>query len=301
MTDPTPQGSIEIVETIPFEEEVHAGGGAVLYRRMAPLGIPEARIRDLEGTLGGLIVPIGAVTRGVGEAFGAGAGILNGIRRLLWKKEEHYRIEDITTLRVHVPLFRLQAPKTPKAKVKYTLAVETAGEAGWELKIFGSGGGSSVTMKVKHSTTFEASDGACKLIFAPVVLKVSRLSLLSGGRVTGTAVQAEVDRSTAGDFVNGIEVLDTARCSRFDATDRQLFTLPLKDDTTGDLAQHERAVEAGGAIEASLGFKAFDIDSGVKAKVERKEEVSLSLEVPSGHDYDVFGCRGIDGITCVVR
>jgi hypothetical protein len=300
MTEPTPQGFIEIVETIPFEEEVLAGGADVLRGRMAPLGIRPTGLQGPEA-FRSIFETIEPVTRAIGDAYDFGEGLVEKIRRLFWSKDEHYRIEDITTVGVHVPLFRLQAPKAPKAKVKYTLAAETEGEAGWELKIFGSGGGSSVRMKLKHSTTYEASDGACKLIFAPVVLKITRLSLLEGGRFVRSTVQAEVDASTKGAIVNGIEVLDAARCSRFDATDRQLFTIPLKDDTTGDLAQLERSVEVGGAMEAALGFKAFDVESTVKAKVERKEEVSLSLEVPGGHDYDVFGCRGIDGITCLVR
>ena len=281
--DPPPpfEGTIVVVASSSWEEELRNAIEGAAERHLGP-----EQLRDY-GHSSALNMRYGG---GPGRSLG---DILTGRR---------YEVEETIDVPVRVPLFRLHAPAVDGAKVTYSQKIESSGEAGWEIKVFGTGLGSSVTLKASHTTKYETSNGACKRIFLPVTIQVSRLGIYRGGDRVGTTIRTEVSRKgTEGGFVNGIELLRTADCALVATSDRRLFTIPAIDDSTGAPLEHEQTFAIGGSFEASLGLKAFDVESSVKAKVERQQEVSLGFTVPGGHDYDVYAPSGIDGIACVVR
>lgn len=92
---------------------------------------------------------------------------------------------------IRMPLYRFGAPAVPGALVEYSEGESLLG-GGWSLKVFGIGSADTTSLQVSKSKTFVANAGTCKLVYVPVLMRVTRMAVYDGDRLLGRGVEAQV-------------------------------------------------------------------------------------------------------------
>lgn len=217
---------------------------------------------------------------------------VSALERLLRRIE--VRVVDRASEAVRVPLFVLAAPPVAGSRVTFSESSVGWSSSSWGVTVFGTGMGADARLRLQSRGTFQAQDGARKLVFLPATLTVCRVGYYRAGQRVGEGVRTEIE--DAGQ-VAGIETLDAAEPELND--DAEPIVYPLAGDPSGDIATYE--IEAGFArtFHVELGVSAFKLATKVRATVYRERTATLKFELPSGVDYRFQYLRRPCGIWCI--
>lgn len=200
---------------------------------------------------------------------------------------------------VEVPLYRFGAPPVRGAKVEYSEGDSIGHGAGWKVKIFGVGVGSTTTVDVARSFTCAAKDGAWKQVYVPVVLRVDRVAIYDGDVLVGHGHVAQVaSAAESGDPLlqrRGVrsvyENYEGLGASDGTISFYEKIDVALSGDTTGEVHKERRSWTTDVSRELSVPL-AKVIDVSALVKVKRTRRLELAFELPSGHDYRAYLCNG---------
>jgi hypothetical protein len=220
---------------------------------------------------------------------------IDRVRELLRMRERV--IEKTWDEVVEVPLYRFGAPPVKGAKVEYSEGESRTHGSGWKLRFTGIGVARTTSVEISKSRTFVASDGAWKQVYVPVLVRVSEVIVYDGGRFVGRGLEAEVvPPKEAGDPLlqrRGIRSVDgvvgPGAGETLDFHD--MIDLALAADTTGTVHKEKRVwvTDVGWDLSLPLG-KLVDVTALVRVK--RVRQLELQFELPAGHDYLAYLCKG---------
>ncbi|MGI8548500.1 MAG: hypothetical protein ACR2M1_14435 [Gemmatimonadaceae bacterium] len=219
---------------------------------------------------------------------------ISRLRELLGMRRKE--VEDVTTDWIHVPLYRFGAPAVTGAKVEYSEGESMVEGSGWSLKIFGIGAGDTTSLQVTKSKTFTATGGACKVVYVPVMLQVSKIAVFERDRLIGHGYQAQVaSPSASGDphlQRRGCSSLPRGECGGGPSDHYDVLDVALAGDTSGDLHRDRRSWETDVAREVSVSLSKIANVSAL-VRVKRTRRLELSFELPAGHNYRAYLCNGL--------
>lgn len=238
--------------------------------------------------LGAFLFPgIGAV---VGASLGtflvAKAKAMKTVLKTIFKIYD-YRVEQTITKQVKIPLFRFSSPQITGSKVTYREMESEQTEGGWSISVLGTGMGATQTFKVKHSAEFESTNGAYKLIFVPVTLQISLVSIYMGSECVGRGLRAEMCTMKGEySFNKGIASIPESIGSQdIPQEDVEGHLFPLAEDTSGGIATYTQTWVDANEISVMIGIEAFDIKGSSKAVIKQERELELKFALPTGRNY----------------
>ena len=214
-------------------------------------------------------------------------GMISKIKELLGRRK--IVVEEVSRDVVNVPLFLFSAPKKSGAKVTYREAFTAEDEVTFRVKVFPIGTGDTRFVSVRNSKSFVASNGQCKVIFAPVPMKVERVSVLDGGNIVGSGHRAEVIPPATDEthrFARrGCKNLDQDNCfAQPSGSAKDEFTLNLANDHSNDIHEHVTEWKSSLAQDLKVGLEGMaGLSTNVLIKYIR--EIEIKCELPSGRDY----------------
>jgi len=230
--------------------------------------------------------------------------LLEERRRSLLRRIEHWLKghEFVETAHrdetVEVPIFQLHCPSVAKCEVSYTETVETAGEAAWTIEVAGTGMGATNSFKLSRSATFTSKPGDCKLVFVPVKVRVSEISVFDRDKnLLGKGHQIESYRDQKSFRSPGLRSLGPGCCSgeappQSDEPDR----FHLQDDTPGNVSEFNRSWEASSKLDVSIGLDAFDVKLKTSVSIANGRALKLTFKLAGGHLYLLWPCSDAYGI-----
>jgi hypothetical protein len=204
--------------------------------------------------------------------------------------------EEVLHEQVRVPLYRFGAPPVSGAKVEYSEGESFVGGGGWNLRFLGVGTGNTTSLDVSKSRTFVASNGACKLVYVPVTVRIARVAIFQGDQLVGRGHEAQVvSPKELGDphlqrrgciSVAG-NTDDDRPVEHYDVVD-----LALTGDTSGAVHKDKRSWETNVAREVSIQLNKI-ADVSALVRVKRTRRLELAFELPAGYDYRAYLCNGL--------
>lgn len=219
---------------------------------------------------------------------------ISRIRELLGLRRK--KVEEVFTDWIHVPLYRFGAPPVAGAKVEYSEGESRVDGSGWKLKVFGVGAGDTTSLHVTTSRTFVATAGACKVVYVPVMLQVSKIAVFERDRFIGHGCQAQVaPPDVSGDphlYKRGCRSLPHGECGGGPRDYHDLLDVALSGDATGEVHRDRRGWEADVAREVSVSLAGI-ADVSALVSVKRTRRLELAFELPAGHDYRALLCDGL--------
>lgn len=193
-----------------------------------------------------------------------------------------------------IPLYIFNSPSVDKAKAMVTTKESVGAKADWSIKVMGSGFGSDFTVSITQSSQFTSSSGQCKLIFAPLKVRIVRAALYKHGILEKHFLRTELAESDERD-ADGIKTLDEKEWAEFTADNQLQERFDLLGDRSNDIATYNRKYSLSGNFNASLGFKALNLESTVSAKVSTEQSVEVSLSLPPGNTYQLMSPSKVSG------
>ncbi|NTX08076.1 hypothetical protein [Myxococcus sp. CA040A] len=200
---------------------------------------------------------------------------------------------------VDVPLLLLTAPVHAKAAVSFEQTDTLSGTHEWNITLLGSGLGAKQSITVGRSEAFKAlgDGGAAKIIYVPVRIETYSMGLYKDERLVSKFFKRQAVRPRRSDhFLAVPRVATVSEVETFMGRATEVRTYPLGGDTSGDVSTYTHTVEAAGEYSLSLGLKAFDVESTMKATVAFTRERKLTLELPGGRDYTLLRPERLPGI-----
>ncbi|NTX52896.1 hypothetical protein [Myxococcus sp. CA039A] len=200
---------------------------------------------------------------------------------------------------VEVPLLLLAAPAHEKAAVRFEQADTLTGTHEWSTTLFGSGLGARQSITVGRSEAFSAlgDGGAAKIIYVPVRIETYSMGLYQDAQLVSKFFKRQAVRPRRSDhFLAAPRVATASEVEAFMGRATEVRTYPLGGDTSGDVSTYTHTFEAAVEYSLSLGLKAFDVESTMKATVAFKRERKLTLELPGGRDYTLLRPERLPGI-----
>lgn len=221
---------------------------------------------------------------------------LNSMRSAIsnWFKGIKVVEEEETTITREFPLCVFNCPNVPMARTTFSESDNTEVEAGWTIDVLGTGFGSNVTLAVSQTNTFRAAAGECKLVFAPVPIRVVKVALYKRDVFQKRFLKAEVANANAIN-TNGLRSLNKAEWQSFVEDGRFADSFDLSKNTGTELSDFDRSYKLSGSFDIKVGFDAFTIKSSISAKCTAEQEVSMTLELPPGRLYELWSPATISG------
>lgn len=193
-----------------------------------------------------------------------------------------------------VPLYLFDSPAIEKAKTTVTKTECKGATADWLIKVFGNGFGSDFTVSIKQSSQFTSSNGHRKLVFAPLRVRIIRAALYRGKELKKYFLRTELAESEERD-ADGVRSLDEVEWANLSADGQPVERFDLSGDKSNDIATYKRSYSLSGNFITSLGFKAFDLESTVSAKVSTEQSVEVILALPAGNFYQLRSPSMVSG------
>jgi hypothetical protein len=199
---------------------------------------------------------------------------------------------------VEVPLYRFGAPPVLGAKVEYSEG-ETLGDgSGWSIKFRGVGLGSTTNVQIKRTNTHTATDGAWQLVYVPVLVRITEVEVYDGEALVGRGHEAvAVPANESNDPLlqrRGVRAIDsvTGAAGGGDTIDfYDSVELDVANDNSGEVHKMKRGWEIDVARELTIPLSAL-CDVSALVKIKRVRSLELAFELPSGHHYRAYLCRG---------
>lgn len=219
---------------------------------------------------------------------------IDRIRKLLGIRRKV--TEDVTDDWIRVPLYRFGAPPVPGSAVEYSEGESLTGGGGWKVKVFGVGSADTTSLQVSKSRTFVATAAKCKLVYVPVMMRVTRIAVYDHDRLVGRGVEAQVAplRESGDEHLRrrGCATLPRGACTHGPTADAEVLECLLSDDDSDDVHHEHRSWEADVAHEVSVALGRFASVSAL-VKVKRTRRLELSFSLPAGHDYRAYLAPGV--------
>ena len=193
------------------------------------------------------------------------------------------------------PLFLLGSPPVQGSSVTYTESRSESATSGWTIVVFGTGMGADRTLTLKSSGAFTARDGACKRIFLPAKLAVSRIGVFKRGKMLHEGTRTELVEASG---TASPELLSGGDPPEFD-DEREPVRYQLARDTSGDHAVYELSSEVADTFDLQLGVEAFKSKITFDTSVNGRKEASLKFDLPSGVDYCFRYLKRPSGMLCI--
>ena len=214
-------------------------------------------------------------------------GMISKIKKLLGMRR--VEVEEVKRDVLNVPLFRFGAPRTKGSKITYQEVNTSERDATWRVKVFGIGTGDTRSMSVKNARTFVANYGECKVVYAPIPMKVERVSVYDGDRLVGSGYRAEVvppKKSESSPFTRrGCKSLSTVECEAAPAGDhRDEIRLDLEGDRSKSIHEHLSSWKSSLAEDLSVSLSDM-ANLSTTVKVKNIREISIKSQLPSGSNY----------------
>jgi hypothetical protein len=197
------------------------------------------------------------------------------------------RVISSETETVDVPLYRFAAPPVPGAKVEYIEGEADARTSSWILRFLGVGISDTSTVEIAKSRTFTATNGIAKLVFVPVLVRVSTIAIFDGAREVGRGHEAVVvpppetgDPRLLKRGVRSATSLDVPVNTQV----HESLDLDVRGDTSGDVHKDRRSWTMDAGVELSISLKPL-VDISALVKVKRLRKLELAFELPAGHQY----------------
>ena len=210
---------------------------------------------------------------------------LEFVRELMGLRQR--RVIESDTVMVEVPLFRFGAPPVPGAKMEYIEGDTDGRISGWKVLLQAIGFGDTTTLEVGKSRTFTATNGGSKLVFVPVLVRVSTVAIFDGGREVGRGHEAEVVPPPENEdprlLKRGMRAV-TAKDPPITGPVRESLDLDVRGDQSTDVHKDRRYWSIDVTQEISVSLKPL-IDLSALGKVKRVRKLELAFELPAGHHY----------------
>lgn len=219
---------------------------------------------------------------------------------------------------IRVPIFRLSSPSVPGSRATYQEGAIQGSENGWTLTVLGIGMGANQVFDVASTDGFYAHSGDCKTFFLALDLLVTPLRIYSGHKFLHRAlrVEAQVDRY---DGIPGLGVgwcrdrrcylsqkgfagFEITKCAPGDClltrTSKLWQRWNLHDDKPGDAFTSSRSIEMKrrGTRNLRYAISAFGLQAEGQLEITRKVSLTLTFDLPGGHDYALYRLREVDGL-----
>lgn len=214
-------------------------------------------------------------------------GIIAKIKKLLGLRR--VEVEEVKRDVLNVPLFRFGAPRITGAKITYQEAYTSEKEATWRVKVFGIGTGDTRSMSIKNARTFVANNGECKVVYAPIPMKVERVSVYDGDNLVGSGFRAEVvppKKSETAPFTRrGCKSLSTRDCEDYPTgSPKEEIRMDLQGDKSGSIHEHNAAWRSSLAEDISVGLNEM-VNLSTSVKIKHIREIAIKCQLPSGRNY----------------
>ena len=208
-------------------------------------------------------------------------------------------VENTRLQMVDVPLYRFAAPNVRGAKVEYSEGTTDVGGSGWSITIGGIGIGSTKTVEISRSRTFEAGAGEAKQVYVRVLVRINEETVYEGDQLVGRGFTAEVaSPSESGDpqmLRRGVRSVPwpSRRPDDGNLDFHDMVDLALSGDRSGVVHKEKRTWVTDVSREVKLSLaKTKLVDVSALATVKRTRRLELSFDLPAGHDYQCYLCNG---------
>jgi hypothetical protein len=202
---------------------------------------------------------------------------------------------------IKIPLFKLHLPekvngvKVKGSKVTFKEETFTERNSNWSLRVFGTGMGATQNVKIVCSSEITAEKGKCKIVFVTIPIRVSKIALIKNNQPINYFIKAEVARSAT--FHNGAKSCNKKDCEK----DTKLIGPPsdvyqLSEDTKGSISTYEKKWTYGTGRKVNIGIIAFKMKASMEIQINRKHELTLTFDLPDGHDYILLPLKNKGGI-----
>jgi hypothetical protein len=202
--------------------------------------------------------------------------------------------EESDIITQQVPLCVITSPDLPGAKATYGETMTQEDRLGWKIEISGTGFGADVTVVVKQTSEFISSSGDRKLIFAPLKMRVAKVSLYKLGYFQESFLKAELAETEVRE-ANGIRDVSTIEWQELTREARVIDRFDLLGDTSGDVAKYKRSYTMKGSFESKLGLKLFNLEASIVAKCDAEHTAEVVFELPAGRKYELWEPSSIFG------
>ena len=197
-----------------------------------------------------------------------------------------------------IPIFKLHSPNLRNSKVTYEEAKEFQKAESWSVTILGFGTGNSQVFRLVSTSEFSSKAGACKLVYLPVTLQLTSLKFYRGNKFLRSVLRVEPSPKHENENMNcGVKRQQKAacrpdRCSIIGSSE----VYPLAEELPSSICTYSTQWSSKTEQRFSTGVEAFKLKGLCQATVRREATITLTFDLPGGHDYRMFQLKEPDGL-----
>lgn len=145
---------------------------------------------------------------------------------------------------------------------------------------------------------FSSEAGACKLVCLPVTFRLTLLGLYRGDTLLRNVLKVEPSPKHENEIMNeGVKLQKKGDC-RPDRCSISEFSqvYPLSNNPPSNLSKYTKQWRSQTEHRFSTGVNAFNLEGSCRATVRCETTITLTFDLPGGHDYRMFQLKEPDGL-----
>jgi hypothetical protein len=210
-----------------------------------------------------------------------------------------FRVEEYELIDLKLPIFKFNSPNIKGSEVIFETSDTHSEKNDCTFSIFGTGLGDTKSISLSFSNTFESRDGAYKLVFIPIKIKNSLISLYEKGKIKKQFIRSELHENEIGEYYEiGIDSMDKNEYFKLIEPIKTKRKFKLSGDKTPSKHTYKETINSSEAFSYEIGINAFKLNGNCKVNISRRREVKLELKLPTGNDYVLKEIMNGFGIIC---
>lgn len=213
-------------------------------------------------------------------------GATKKMLRLIGLRQEI--IEELEPIKLEIPLFRLQPPKTQKSSVSYEETLKRA--RGWSVsvKIPGFAIGADLSLHLQGKGVVQASKRECKTIILPITIRRYRTNLYMGNVcIARNKLVAEAGNKKTGQVLS--RTIKSCKDYIPPAPHAMLIAeYDLINDLSADNAKFNIGWGRTNNGRAEFSIPVPGITPGIQIGIEMEHEIMLEFDLEPRRDYKLY-------------
>ena len=217
-------------------------------------------------------------------------------------RNREFLIEDSCKRTIEVPLFRLNSAPVKGSRAVYEEIITSQAELSWRITVLGTGMGATQGVEVSYATKLQSQNGDPKLLFIPVRVVVYLIGVYERGTCIGKGLRTEMEEIKNDRLLPGLRSdPDSADLPAVPQSELYTETFPLSGDASRNIQTYRQGFKNGTEFEIGSGIEAFALAAKSNIKISQKRDLSLTYDLPSGHDYEAIRANGQSGVWWRIR
>lgn len=188
-----------------------------------------------------------------------------------------------------IPIFKFNSPKIDGCEILYENSTSATVKSSFNMTVFGTGFGKTHKIKFSSTNSFLCTNGSFKLVYIPIKLKCSLMSIVDKkGKTRNEFIKTELNLNKEDKHLNiGIKEINFKEFIEGVGNEEYTNNYLLSRDKTDTVHTFQEVYSKVEDFNYQIGVNAFNINSFCDTSIGRENDIVLKFKFPAGRDYQV--------------